>query len=557
MSDTAVAASPAKQSNQRYLPLIAMIFVTSMTFIDMSIISIAAPDLEKELNISDADVQWVVNGYLLALAATFALFGRIADVYGHKRMAIIGTIVFATASGMCGLTPQTEIAAEWMITFRIIQGVGAAMLFPAALAIVVAAFPVRERGRALAIFFAITGGFTAIGPIAGGYLVEVSWRAIFWINIPIAIIAVILTAFCKPKTQPKREPIDWIGGVIIVIGMALSVLGFQQASQWGWTSFPTIGCIVAGLIILGIFVWFETHQEYPLIKMRIFRDRAFVADNAVLFVSMMTFVPIFFFLSLYAQVVLNYTAQNAGLFLMWYFIGFVVAAQIGGQLLDRVGSKISLIIGCAISAVGYGVWAYQSTQLSANAITPWIVVAGAGLGFIVGPASTDAVNRAIDASYGEVTGITQTLRNYGSAVGMAILGTVMLNVADSKFLTSLLGFGLSEQQAETFIDSSGNVTSGSTVAGNVPEEYKERIYAAMQLDFAQAIQVVLYVMAGLMVVGLICAFIHPGGRPEMPAIEEEEDSEPKEEESAAKQIIKRVIAFLIVFAIIYALVTLL
>lgn len=545
---TEVSAPPAP-SKQKYLPLIAMVFVTSMTFIDMTIVSIASPEVEQELGISDADIQWVINGYLLSLAALFALAGRIADVYGHKRMAIVGTVVFAISSTLCGLTPIADYSAAWIITFRIIQGAGAAMLFPAALAIVVAAFPLRERGRALAIFFAVTGAFTAIGPIAGGYLVEWTWRSIFWINIPIAIIAVILTAMCKPSIQPKKEKIDWIGGVLIVAGMGLSVLGFQQASQWGWGSAATILCIAVGLIIVGIFIWFETKQETPLIKMRIFKDRAFIADNFTLFFAMMTFVPIFFFLSMYSQIVLGYNASDSGLFIMWYFVGFVVASQIAGNMLDRIGSKVPLLIGCVVGAVGYGVWAYQSTQMTSGSITPWIVVAGAGLGFIVGPASTDAVNRAIGASYGEVTGITQTLRNYGSALGMAILGTVMLSAADSRMLSTLTGLGLSQSQAEQIITSTGNGGGGGAAgaAANIPNS----VMHAIQLDFAQAIQIVLYIMAGMMVLALFAALIHPGGRVELPADAPEEEKAEPTAADARKELIKRIVVFAIVFAVLW------
>lgn len=549
---TAVAEAPAG-NKQKYLPLIAMIFVTSMTFIDMTIVSIASPVIESELHISDTDVQWVINGYLLALAALFALSGRIADVAGPKKMAIIGTIVFAVSSALCGLTPMASYSAAWIITCRIIQGAGAAMLFPAALAIVVAAFPLRERGRALALFFAITGGFTAIGPIAGGYLVQWSWRAIFWINIPIAIIAVILTALCKPGIVPKREKIDWPGAAMIVAGMGLSVLGFQQASQWGWGSPATIGCIVVGLAIIAFFIWFESRQETPLIKIRIFRDRAFVADNFVLFFAMMTFVPVFFFLSLYSQIVLGYSAGNSGLFIMWYFIGFVVAAQISGAMIDKAGSKFPLIIGCVIGAVGYAVWGYQSTQMSASAITTWIIVAGAGLGFIVGPASTDAVNRAIGASYGEVTGITQTLRNYGSALGMAILGTVLINSVDSRMISTLTGLGLSQQQAQTFVESSGSGTSGGAAGAvaNIPHS----VLTAIQLDFAQAIQLVLYGMAGAMIVALLVAFIHPGGRVELPEPEPAEEPHEQTAAEARNALIKRVVIFIVIFTIIYLAVT--
>ncbi|MCH9816897.1 MAG: MFS transporter, partial [Actinomycetia bacterium] len=257
MSQATAVPAPPMSKRARYFALAAMVFVTSMTFIDMTIVTIAAPDIEKELGISDEALQWVINGYLLGLAATFAFWGRVADVAGHRKMAIIGTLVFVIASTMCGLTPDGDIASAWIIGFRIIQGVGAAMLFPAALAIVVASFPVSERGRALAIFFAITGGFTAIGPIAGGYLTEWTWRSIFWINIPIAIVAIILTAKCQTTLQPKKEPIDYRGAVIIIVGMALSIIGVQQAGVWGWTSPWTIGAIVLGLVVLAIFVRFE------------------------------------------------------------------------------------------------------------------------------------------------------------------------------------------------------------------------------------------------------------------------------------------------------------
>ena len=537
----------------RYFALAAMVFVTSMTFIDMTIVTIAAPDIEKELGISDEALQWVINGYLLGLAATFAFWGRVADVAGHRKMAIIGTLVFVIASTMCGLTPDGDIASAWIIGFRIIQGVGAAMLFPAALAIVVASFPVSERGRALAIFFAITGGFTAIGPIAGGYLTEWTWRSIFWINIPIAIVAIILTAKCQTTLQPKKEPIDYRGAVIIIVGMALSIIGVQQAGVWGWTSPWTIGAIVLGLVVLAIFVRFELGVEYPLIKFRIFKDRAFVADNLVLFFAMMTFVAVFFFLAIYAQVVLGQSSQESGLFLMWYFLGFIVAAQVGGAMLDKVGSKLPMMLGTLVGAVGYSVWAYRSTNLDANDIVPWIIVAGAGVGLLLGPASTDAVNRAINASYGEVTGITQTIRNYGSALGLAILGSIMLGVITDKVVATLTGFGLSQAEAETYANSVANNTSGGSggSSANIPADMQEQIFAAIQVDLAQAIQVVLYAMGVMMVLGFIVSFVHPGGKVEVPGTQSEEST------GDAKGLVKKLIIFAVIAAVIYFVIALL
>src|SRR5262249_17275111 len=181
------------------LILAAMIFAVSMTFIDQTIVAIAIPTIQEDVHLSSTGVQWIINGYLLSLSALFAFGGRLADIAGHRRMVVIGVVVFAIASALCGATPTGDGAEAWLIFFRIIQGAGAAIMFPAALAIVLDSFPVRERGRAMAIFFAIAGGLTSVGPIAGGYLTEWTWRAIFWVNVPVAIIALFLTWKAKPE----------------------------------------------------------------------------------------------------------------------------------------------------------------------------------------------------------------------------------------------------------------------------------------------------------------------------------------------------------------------
>lgn len=550
MSTVAPASAEAAQKG-RYLALTAMVFATGMTFIDMTIVSIGAPVIESDLGISDDAVQWVVNGYLLGLAATFALMGRVADVYGHRRMVIIGTLVFAFSSLMCGLTPSGNIAAAWLIGWRVVEGVGAAMLFPAALAIVVAAFPPAGRGRALALFFAITGGLTAIGPIVGGYLVDWNWRSIFWVNIPIAIIALILTAIAKPTTERRDEPVDWTGALLTIVGMGLSVLGFQQAGTWGWSSPLTWSCIIGGLIVLIAFVRYELGRQYPLIKMKIFADRAFQADNAVLFFMSMAFVPVFFFLSVYAQAALGYSAQEAGLFLMWYFIGFVIASQIGGAILDRKGSKLPMLVGGVIGAIGYAGWAFNAGSLNAGAVTPWIAVGGFGVGLMLGPASTDAVNRAIDATYGEVTGITQTVRNYASALGFAILGSVMSNGIASDLATSAQQNGLNQQQAETLVASAGGQTSGGAAGtmANLPAG-AQSFLAAVPGDFATALSTVIYAMAVMLLLAAVAALRHPGGR--APVAEQAAvDAAAEPGGSATKETVKRLLVFAAVFVVIY------
>ena len=275
-----------------------MIFAVSMTFIDQTIVSIAVPVIEDDIDLSTTGGQWIVNGYMLALAIAFAFGGKLADVRGHKRMVIIGIVIFTVASALCGAAPSGSAGETWLIVFRIIQGFGAAIMFPAALAIVVSAFPQGERGRALAIFFGVAGGMTALGPLAGGYLIEITWRAIFWINVPIAIAAVIMTLKAKPDNTERPASLDVRGLILFAIGIGLVVLGLQQSSVWGWDDVKTIGCIAVGIAFTVAFVLSELRIENPLVNVRFFENRAFAADNAVLFLVSIAFVPMFLFASL-------------------------------------------------------------------------------------------------------------------------------------------------------------------------------------------------------------------------------------------------------------------
>jgi EmrB/QacA subfamily drug resistance transporter len=476
--------------------LAAMIFAVSMTFIDQTIVSIAVPNIQRELGLSSTGVQWVVNGYLLSLAALFALGGRLSDIFGHRRMCVLGIVVFAGASALCGLTPKGSAAEAWIVAFRVVQGAGGALMFPAALAIVVNTFPLRERGKALAVFFGIAGGLTALGPILGGYLTQWTWRAIFWVNIPVAVIALVLIALSKPKTEFQRAPIDYRGAVLIAVGIGLSIFGLQQSVLWGWHSAAIWVCIVAGLLIIGLFVVFEARTASPLIKVAIFRIRAFSVENLVLLIAMMAFIPLFFFASEYAQISLHKTASQAGLFLLYFFLGFMVAAQIGGRILDREGAKRAVVMGCAIAAVGFGFWASKVTQLNFGNQTIWVVVAGAGMGMMLGPANTDAINRASNLSYGEATGITQTIRNLGASLGLAVLGTILLTVFRSHLTTSLL--------AQHVPNAAGVATEISQFQGG---SSSHAIPAFVSADFAHATQTVLFVMCGILAVAGVVSFV--------------------------------------------------
>lgn len=512
-----MSSTAATGGRPRNLVLAAMVFAVAMTFIDQTIISIAVPEIQSELGLSSTGVQWAVNAYLLALASLFAFGGRLGDTVGHRKMVTLGVIVFALSSALCGLTPKGSFAETWLIVFRALQGAGGAIMFPAALAIVVQTYRLRERGRALAVFFGIAGGLTAVGPILGGFLTEWTWRAIFWVNLPIAAIALLLIALSHPETEHRPAPMDYRGLALITSGVVLSVLGFQQAPIWGWGNPAVWLCIVAGLVLLVVFARVERGTPSPLIQMSIFRNRAFFTENLVLGIAMITFVPLFVFASEYAQISIGDNASQAGVFLLFYFIGFAVASQIGGRLLDRVGAKRPVTWGCAIAAVGFFLWAGRVDTLDFGKQQWFITLAGAGMGLMLSPASTDAVNRAGRLSYGEATGITQTVRNYSAGLGLAVLGTTLVTVMRGKLTDTFQNVAHLPHSAASAAAASvaqslqggggsgGKGGSGSGGSGNTLASDPAFAHA-FRLDFAESTRVVLLAMAGVMVVAALVAF---------------------------------------------------
>jgi EmrB/QacA subfamily drug resistance transporter len=474
-----------------------MIFAVAMTFIDQTIVSIAAPTIQRDLGLSSSGMQWGINAYLLALAALFAFGGRLADTVGHRRMVVLGVILFAGASAVCGATPRGAAAEAWLVAFRALQGLGGAIMFPAALAIVVQTFDLHSRGRALALFFGIAGGLTAIGPIAGGFLIQWTWRAIFWINIPVALVALALIAVSRPRNEARPARMDYRGLALITGGVGLSVFGFQQSSLWGWGNAAIEACIAAGVVLLVVFYFVERRTESPLINVQIFENRAFGVENIVLFIAMMAFIPVFFFASTYGQIALGQKATTSSLAILYFFIGFVIFAQIGGRMLDRIGAKRPVVLGCILAAVGFFLWAGKATDLHAGAQTIYTVMAGAGMGLMLGQANTDAVNRASRYSYGEATGITQTVRNYGASLGFAILGTVLITEFRSAITASLTARGLPGPAAAAEAAQIAQLQGGNGNVASIPQ--------FIRADFAGATRDVLYGMAIVMAVAALVA----------------------------------------------------
>lgn len=517
-------ASPGATSGAgpKNLVLAAMVFAVAMTFIDQTIVAIAIPRIQRELSLSATESQWVINAYLLSLSALFAFGGKLGDVLGRRRMVVIGVIGFALASACCGLTPKGSIAAPWLIVFRVLQGAGAALMFPAAVGIVVSSFPLRERGRAMAVFFAVSGGLTAIGPIAGGYLTQWTWRSIFWINVPVAIIALVLIWISRPDDVRRPTKLDYRGTVLVTGAMGLIVLGFQESATWGWQSVATWLCIVAGLALAMAFVAWERRALEPLLRLQIFRDRGFATETLVLALMSIVFVPFFFFASVYAQVSLGKSSSNAGVYLLYFFIGFVILSQVGGRILDSRGARPAVVLGSAISAVGFFLLAGKLTHLSLGAQTLDVIIAGGGIGMMLGVASTDAVNRAPSTNYSEVTGITQTARNFGASLGLAVLGAILIARNKVNVTSSLTKAGVPKAVAQKVATSVGTSSGGGQSAAGQPHQLVHQV----QLAVAHSTQTVFYIMAGVMAATFLVAVSRlPAGRVEAPV---EADAGPAE-----------------------------
>lgn len=508
--------------------LAAMIFAVSMTTIDATIVALSADTIQAKLGISHAAVTWSVNAYILATAAFFMLGGKLADVFGHRKMVIVGILTFALFSLLCGLTPAGEIAAPWLIICRTLQGIGTAIMFPAALGIVLSHFSADSRGKAVATFFGITGGMTALGPLLGGYLTEWTWRAIFWVNLPIAVIALVLILSQKIRDKGTGNKIDWAGGTLIAASMAMSIVGFQQAGTWGWDSPLTWLFVGAGLALFALFVMFERDRKDPLVNVSAFKQRGFSLSVLAVLFSSIAFVPIFFFLSVYGQISLDLNVYQTALLMFEFFIGFVLASNLGGRLFDKRGAKLPLMIGGALGAFAFAWWATKLDILSNGAAfleSPqfWpTVLAGAGIGFMFTAAATDVANKAPNQSYGEATGISQTAKNFGGALGLAVLAAVVSTHLTANITTSFTAMGATTAQAQAVAAdiNSGSGSKDDNRDKDLPKDVQEEIESAVQLSYADATKWAFYGMSAAMAVVFLLGVVYPKekSRPSQPKI---------------------------------------
>jgi EmrB/QacA subfamily drug resistance transporter len=423
-----LAEAPQQSSNpvdRRWWALTLLAMAEFVVVLDSSIVNIALPSIQRGLHFSLANLSWIVNAYVLTFGGFLLLGGRVADLLGRRRLFLAGLAVFSAASLAGGLA-QSE---GWLIVARAIQGLGAAMLAPSALSIVTATFHEgAERNRALSIWGAVAGSGAAAGVLLGGVLTSsLGWRWVLFVNVPIGIAAIFLTPrlIAESRGEFARRSLDVPGALTVTGGLTALVYALVRATAVGWGSGQTIGVLVGAAVLLVAFVLIEQRSQAPLVPFAFFRLATVRAANATMLAAGAAIIGLFYFLSLYMQKVLGYSAIKAGTTQLPLAAGIVLAAGLASPLVALVGIRRVLIAGLALFAGGL-VW---FTQLPvhgaylADLLGPSLLIAlGLGLTFV--PITILSVSGVGNREYGLASGLVNTSQQIGGALGLAVLSTI-------------------------------------------------------------------------------------------------------------------------------------
>jgi EmrB/QacA subfamily drug resistance transporter len=420
----------AQPDPRRWKALILLAAAQFMVVLDASIVNVALPSIKDALHFSQANLQWVVNAYTLTFGGFLMLGGRAADLFGRRRVFVVGLGLFSVASLVGGFATSEG----WLIIARGVQGLGAAIVSPAALAIVTTTFTEgAERNKALGIWGALAGAGGAVGVLLGGVLTSgLGWEWVLFVNVPIgAAAALIAPRLVAESRAEERTGIDVAGAVLVTAGLVAIVYGLVDAPSAGWGSVQTIGLLAGGVALLVAFIAVELRTRYPIMPLRIFRNRSVASADAVALLVGASLFSMFFFISLYLQQVLGYSALRAGVSYLPLAFSIIISAGVASQLVTRAGPKPVLVAGLVFVAVGLVLFTQVSPSgtYAADVLAPSIIVAvGLGLAFV--PLTIAAVAGVREREAGLASGLVNTAQQVGGALGLAILSTVATTRTD-------------------------------------------------------------------------------------------------------------------------------
>jgi EmrB/QacA subfamily drug resistance transporter len=418
------------EENKKWWTLGALCFALFMIMLDNTVVNVALPAIQHDLQISRSELEWTVAAYALTFASLLLTGGKLGDLLGRRKIFLVGVAVFTLSSLFCGLSS----GASELIAARAVQGVGAALMMPATLSIISATFHARERGMAIGIWAGVSAMALAIGPLLGGIITEhISWNWIFFVNVPIGVAGVITSIFVVPesKDESHEQRLDLPGLVTSGVGLLALVYALIEGHSYGWSSARILGLFAVSAVALAAFVLLELHQRIPMLDVTLFRNGTFAGANLVAILVTLAMFGIFVFFPIYMQTYRGWSPIQAGAALLPWTLMIVILAPIAGKLSDRLGSRWLMAGGMTVVALCCLDLSTVSLHSSFWNMLPGFVLGGIGMSFVMTPMSAAAMGAVPVDKAGVASGVLNTFRQVGVGLGIAIMGAIITNRASA------------------------------------------------------------------------------------------------------------------------------